>query len=198
MTRRTSPTIEASGFTLLELLVAITVGSIVITAVYAVFSTALRTQRKAQQTIGPMRSARYAFERLANDARNLDPFCRPADVECAGETCRFPILDAQGARLWVQYAGQDGRLVRKLANNTADAADAQHPGQIDFLCSNVARASFSLKSKQGLAVARSTPKGAAAPDAIGLKLVFGKGTQPRAVFDTLVMLEVTPASGDSQ
>jgi hypothetical protein len=165
------------------------VGSIVITAVYAVFSTALRTQRKAQQTIGPMRSARYAFESLANDARNLDPFCKPADVECAGETCRFPILDAQGARLWVQYAGQDGRLVRKLANNTADATDTQNSGQADFLCSNVARASFSLKSKQGLA---------AAPDAIGLKLVFGKGTQPRTVFDTLVMLEVTPASGDSQ
>jgi hypothetical protein len=62
----------------------------------------------------------------------------------------------------------------------------------------VARASFSLKSKQGLAAARSTSKGAAAPDAIGLELVFGKGTQPRTVFDTLVMLEVTPASGDSQ
>jgi prepilin-type N-terminal cleavage/methylation domain-containing protein len=198
VTRRTSPTIEASGFTLLELLVAITVGSIVITAVYAVFTTALRTQRKAQQVFGPMRSARYAFEALADDVRNLDPFSKPADVQCSGKTCQFPILTPLGARLWVQYTGQDGRLVRRLANNTAHAAGTQPSGQGDFLCSNVARASFSLKSKQGLAAARSAPTAAPAPTAIGLQLVFGRGAQPRTVFDTLVMLEVAPSPEDAQ
>ncbi|GKT27784.1 prepilin-type N-terminal cleavage/methylation domain-containing protein, partial [Aduncisulcus paluster] len=83
----TDPIADQSGFTLLGLLVAITIGSVVLTAVYSIFVTATRVERGAQAVLSPMRSAAYAFSMLGRDVRNLDPLCSASDISCQDSKC---------------------------------------------------------------------------------------------------------------
>lgn len=109
MTRK-SPITEQGGFTLLELLIAALVGGLVMTAVYSVFSTAVRTEQSTRRVLEPLRSARYAFTVLDRDVRNMDPQCLPQDIRCKDESCTFPVLDRSGKRHWVEFTARNGQL----------------------------------------------------------------------------------------
>ncbi len=67
-TGRTSP---EKGFTLLEVLVAMTVFSLVVLAAYAVFNAAIRSERVGLREAEKMMRARYVFDSLERDLTNI-------------------------------------------------------------------------------------------------------------------------------
>ncbi|WP_419781841.1 PilW family protein [Maridesulfovibrio sp.] len=194
MKTRTSPTIDAGGFTLLELLVAITIGSVVLTAVYSIFVTATKVEIKAQAVLSPMRSASYVFSMLGRDVRNLDPQCRDSDVTCQDGKCQFPIVDKKGERIWVRYVLEDATLWREERKDKKGKPEKGKPLSKMELCSELVEVRFRLTARGhggGVTGELNTATGAG-PGMIGLVLDFKEGPSRREVFRSQILLEVTP------
>lgn len=98
----------------MELLVALSIGGIVLACVYMTFHEALRTQARSKDILNTLQWARYTFKHFAGDVRNARPGIA-GEIECGGKTCRIPLSGKHGEQIWVQYRfdGQ-GRLVREL------------------------------------------------------------------------------------
>ena len=60
-----------TGFTLLELLLAMTLGGMVLTAVYGTFSVSVDTQRRIARVASRTQAWRFFTERLRSDVKNL-------------------------------------------------------------------------------------------------------------------------------
>lgn len=63
--------IKQCGFTLLELLLAITIGAVVLSAVYTTFASALDSQRRIERVSEHSQAQRFFAERLRADLKNL-------------------------------------------------------------------------------------------------------------------------------
>jgi len=183
---RTSPTGNQTGFTLLEVLMAITVSMIVVTASYTVFHTAMSARRKSLAAIAPLKEARFAFATLARDLRALHPDVKPEDVVCRERLCRFPILDARGERQWIRYRLQKDALLREIFDpqlkSGATSVDPPHIVAADQL----EDASFGANQP------KTAPGVSALPRSIDLKLVF-RGPAA-ATYNYKVLLETQPES----
>ena len=174
-------------------MIAVVVGALVMTAVYSVFSTAVRSERGAQKALAPMHSARYAFAVLARDARNLDPFCLPEEIRCGESSCLFPVTTDSGGRNWVEYTAEDGRLVKTTWPDSGDGPDRKNPGRVLTVCRELARAVFeTAKRGKTLLSENSMDKRDVVPGMLGLRLHFGQNDSPRTTYRTAVLLEITP------
>ncbi|WP_163351930.1 prepilin-type N-terminal cleavage/methylation domain-containing protein [Desulfovibrio sp. JC010] len=194
MKTRTSPTTDEGGFTLLELLVAITIGSVVLTAVYSIFVTATKVEQRAQAVLTPMRSASYAFSMLGRDVRNLDPLCRNSDIVCHDSKCQFPILDKKGKRIWVRYVLEENILWREERRDKNGKLEKGKPLSKIELCSGVLETRFKLIARGhggGVTGELNTATGSG-PGMIGMVLDFKEGPSRREVYRSKILLEVTP------
>jgi len=191
---RISPTTDANGFTLLELLVAMTVGAVVLTAVYSIFVTATRVEKGAQAILTPMRSASYAFSMLGRDVRNLDPLSPASNILCNAGKCRFPVVDKKGKRIWVQYILKDKILWREEREDKNGKPKKGKPRSKMELCNGVVEARFKLTPRgRGTKLSGdSTVASKPGPGMIGLVLDFKEGPSRRDVFRSRILLEVTP------
>lgn len=70
MMRKTSPT---RGFTLIEVLVAVFILSVVMTTVYLSYSSTLRTARQMEEESAIYNMARVAMDRIIKDLNSLQP-----------------------------------------------------------------------------------------------------------------------------
>ncbi len=122
------PTGSKNGFTLLELIVAMSIGAMMLTCVYFVFHTSLKAHNRASQAMDALQWARYAFSRFTEDVRNIRHDDKQAPG-CVGNECVLPVYDKIIGQAWVQYVReQEGTLVRKVVH-----ADRQKP---DFSASD--------------------------------------------------------------
>ncbi|WP_320006594.1 prepilin-type N-terminal cleavage/methylation domain-containing protein [Maridesulfovibrio sp.] len=194
MKTRTSPTTDAGGFTLLELLVAITIGSVVLTAVYSIFVTATKVETKAQAVLSPMRSAAYVFSMLGRDVRNLDPQCQDSDITCHEGKCQFPIVNKKGERIWVRYVLEERTLWREERADKKGKPEKGKPLSKMELCSELVESRFRLTARGhgGGVTGELNAANESGPGMIGLVLDFREGPSRREVFRSQVLLEVTP------
>ena len=194
MKTRTSPITDEGGFTLLELLVAITIGSVVLTAVYSIFVTATKVEQRAQAVLSPMRSASYVFSMLGRDVRNLDPQCRVTDIHCHSEKCQFPIVDKKGKRIWVRYVLKEDVLWREERMDKKGKPEKGKPLANLELCSGVVEIRFKLTQRGDGGGVTGELKAAneSGPGMIGLVMDFKEGPSRRDIFRSQILLEVTP------
>lgn len=194
MKTQTSPITDEGGFTLLELLVAITIGSVVLTAVYSIFVTATKVEQRAQEVLSPMRSASYAFSMLGRDVRNLDPQCRDSDIVCNDGKCQFPIIDQKGERIWVRYVLKDDILWREQRKDKKGKPEKGKPLSKMELCSGVVETRFKLTKRGhgGGVTGELNTSSESGPGMIGMVLDFKEGPSRRDVFRSQILLEVTP------
>lgn len=66
-----SSTLDHCGFTLVELLLAISIGSVVMAAVYATFNTAIGSQQRIQRAAHASQASRYFMELVRRDVKQL-------------------------------------------------------------------------------------------------------------------------------
>lgn len=76
-----------SGYTLIELLVAIGLFLVVVTIAVGGFTRALRTQRQVQQLIAAQSNVSLAIEQMAREIRTGTNFCDGTVVDGASMTC---------------------------------------------------------------------------------------------------------------
>lgn len=67
----TSATSRQAGFTLLELIVGLTVGAILLTAIYATFVGVSQTQRRVETVLDQTASWRFVTETIRMDLARL-------------------------------------------------------------------------------------------------------------------------------
>ncbi len=120
---RKSPT-GSYGFTLLELLLALSIGSIVVAAVYGTFHTAIKAKTRAEEAMTPLRNARYFFSAIKGDLMHIRGDAHVADLLCEGDHCGFPIR-ADNKPANVRYLLNSRReLVKEFWPDEADADKA--------------------------------------------------------------------------
>ncbi len=115
-----SPT-GSNGFTLMELVIAIAIGSIVTTGVFAGFHTAIKAGEKSESAMMPVREARYVFEMFRQDVLKV-PWATKADEIVMGpNACSFPVTVPGMESALVSYA-LDGRghLIRQIKDRPCD------------------------------------------------------------------------------
>lgn len=87
---------DRKGFTLLEVLVAIAVFALIITAAAGTFASMQAAWRRQRNTIDLVQNARWALERIANELRNGANISTPG-----GDRVRFELSPGGSAtRIW--------------------------------------------------------------------------------------------------
>ncbi len=112
--QRTSATSRQAGFTLLELIVGLTVGSILLTAVYATFVGVSQTQQRVERVLDSTASWRYLTERLREDLNRI-----AAGTSFTGTVRGFEALfiHADGGQpLPLKYEIEDSAITRSAGN----------------------------------------------------------------------------------
>ncbi len=94
------------GLTLIEMLVALGLVSLVAVGLYGAFWSGVRVQRRVDGMNGIYREARWSFDRAARDLENMVPFSWDAAAAKSG-----PRLDEQGLS-FVTATGHGLRVVR--------------------------------------------------------------------------------------
>jgi prepilin-type N-terminal cleavage/methylation domain-containing protein len=120
------PTKSAAGFTILELLLALAITGILLTAMAVVFNASLANYRENEDTFKSINNARQALYRITNQIRTGDNF-NPAD---ANNRCSFFTADDED--ITYEYRNADGKLYLITNDN----------GNEYVLCSNVTSMSF--------------------------------------------------------
>nr|WP_320113916.1 type II secretion system protein GspJ [uncultured Desulfuromonas sp.] len=94
MTRSCSTDKTAGGFTLIEVLVAITLLSLVLTAVYGVFTSLSATEKQLQSDSEAYHQARIIFDRIGREIRTcyLDTGNDASTFVCAEDSLGQPYL----------------------------------------------------------------------------------------------------------
>ncbi len=130
------------GFTLLELVVAMTIGSIIMTAVYGTFNTAMKARTRSEKIFKPLREARFVCDLFRKDANNFHPLGQIKDLVISPGTCSFPIRSGNGKKMLVRYElNAAGELTRQVETDSTS--------QKMLLSRNVEIAEFSPKFKTG-------------------------------------------------
>jgi len=121
------------GFTLVELLIALSLLGLTMTTVVALFSSGMRLRSVTRERMAFERDARLLVGALADDLANLVP-AGPAPMVTADSIvlwrCRYSAADESAASSpllvtyqWSGSASQDSQLVRVSEPLTVDAAD---------------------------------------------------------------------------
>jgi prepilin-type N-terminal cleavage/methylation domain-containing protein len=92
----------AVGFTLIELMIALTLGVIVLSAVHAAFSTAMDSQRRGSRVATELQAWRYFSMRLQRDLKNLIVTDKQS-LNGDEETLRLRSEVPENGADWVQY-----------------------------------------------------------------------------------------------
>ena len=121
-TRPTLPTGSHAGFTLLELMLAIAIGGMVLTAVYSTFSVGIDTQRRVARVAGETQAWRFYAQRLRTDLRNVLVEERALSGDQNSLTLR---LDQTGAVRYEQRVTAGSAQVRRIVLSDDDSADAE-------------------------------------------------------------------------
>ncbi len=125
---RKSPTGNA-GFTLLELLLALSIGSIVAAAVYGSFHTAIKAKTRAEAAMKPLRTARYVFSAIKRDLQNIAVNSHVVEVDCNAEHCSFPV-STDGSPMQVSYLlNRNSELIRELRAQAVPDGSRKTGGQ---------------------------------------------------------------------
>lgn len=185
---RTSATGRAvRGFTLLELLIALSISGMILVAVYGAFAAANRATRTLDASESRRLNLSYACRMLQRDLRSAVP--PPAGEEgdnLWGVTeCRFKSLAGDGTKGVVCYRLAEGKLER-LYKPAAQGGKAAAPERKDAVAGGVTKVAFnyftegnwkdSLRPKQW-------------PAAVAAELTFGEGAEA-STFRQVVRLEV--------
>ncbi|MCG8567797.1 MAG: prepilin-type N-terminal cleavage/methylation domain-containing protein [Desulfobacterales bacterium] len=112
---RISP-IGSRGFTLLELIIAMVIGSLVMAALYGAFNTAIKAQKSMERTLTPLRDARYVFTFFKKDAAKFRSSNTGDILSCSGLECQFPILTQEGEKGWVKYEFDEKQGLNRIVN----------------------------------------------------------------------------------
>ncbi len=118
--RLTSPTGKCmrmgfAGFTLLEMLVAITIGSIIMAAAYGTFAAVTRTARRVDDHNAMIQNLRFACGALRRDLGSAvpAPAGNAARNKWAGNSCRFTVWCDEDMQALVRYEYRNRSLVRR-------------------------------------------------------------------------------------
>ena len=106
----TSATSRQAGFTLLELIVGLTVGAILLTAIYATFVGVSQTQRRVETVLDQTASWRFVTEPIRMDLARLKSTSTFTGNQEAFEADLFEGLEATPIR--VRYVWEDAKLTR--------------------------------------------------------------------------------------
>ena len=121
-TQPTSPTGSRAGFTLLELMLAITIGGMVLTAVYSMFSAGIDTQRRVARVASQTQAWRFYSERLRTDLRNL----LIEEQTLSGDRNTLTLQLANAAKIrYERRATADEGQVRRIELGDDDAVKAE-------------------------------------------------------------------------
>ncbi len=175
-TRRISRIGSQAGFTLLELMLAIAIGGMVLTAVYNLFSVGVDTQRRIARVASQTQAWRFYAERLRTDLRNL----LIAEQTLSGDrdTLTLRLAGAQKIRYEWRVTAGSGQ-VRRVVLSEDGAADAEtvvYEGAEKLAFRYLNEGSWVNQSEEGV------------PRAVECTL-HGEGGEQRLV----VALEVEPA-----
>ena len=150
------------GFTLLELLMALSIGSIVLTAVYGTFHTAIKAKTRAEAAMTPLRTARYFFCALKTDIQHIPVNTKAASLDCKKDRCAFPIYKENASTdgtvvpddpvVTVCYSiNRKKELIRQIMplneSGKIPAWAGAEPGQ-EILGHDIRRLGFDLQTKQ--------------------------------------------------
>ena len=106
----TSATSRQAGFTLLELIVGLTVGAILLTAIYATFVGVSQTQRRVETVLDRTATWRFVTETIRLDLARLKATSTFTGTEEAFEAEFFQGVEEEPVR--VRYAWEDSQLTR--------------------------------------------------------------------------------------
>lgn len=123
MTRRRHPRSRRAGFTLLELMVALTVGTIVIVAVFALGSQSSRHFQEQQRVGVTQRSVRLAMDRLRRDIARAGYLGVP-DTRSGVRMCPTPASPRPVSAVWFRDADPEGVSALSSINASANGVSA--------------------------------------------------------------------------
>ncbi|EHJ47066.1 hypothetical protein DFW101_1055 [Solidesulfovibrio carbinoliphilus subsp. oakridgensis] len=184
------PDPSQSGFTLLELTIALTLGALLLSAAYASFHAAMAGRDRTQRALEPLMRARYVFASLSRDLLRLHEECTDKDFACEEHSCLFPILDPHGEKIFIRYAFIDGELRRERFAPGERAPDAAAPAATSVVAGNLSQVMF-YTHKALLTKDKWFPR------LVDLDLDFGRGTQRQERYSHAVYLETTPHDATS-
>lgn len=117
---------KATGFTLLELLLAISLAAMVVSAVYAAFIGAVRSNQRVERVTKDIDAWRFFAERLRGDLKNLWLGSDLSPVEGEAQELKFGVVEeARGVvpvRYHWEHMGVEG-AIRRVATGEAGAVD---------------------------------------------------------------------------
>ncbi len=135
------------GFTLLELLMAISIGSIVVTAVYGTFHTAIKAKTRAEETMAPLRSARYFFSAMKENLQLLREDAHVDNLDCETDHCSFPIRD-DNAPMHVSFLlNSKKELIRERRQDETNSSNTIGEARQEILGRNVTQLHFEKQVK---------------------------------------------------
>ncbi|MHC1711290.1 MAG: prepilin-type N-terminal cleavage/methylation domain-containing protein [Solidesulfovibrio sp.] len=173
------------GFTLLELLIALTLGALLLSAAYASFHAAMAGRERAQRTSQSLSLAKYVFATFSRDVRRLHEECADEDFSCQDGKCLFPILDANGEKIWVRYRFANGELRREQFAANEKAPGAGPPVATTVVAGKLSRVVFQTQKT-------AWKKDALFPRLITIDLNFEPEAGRRERFTHAVYVETTP------
>jgi prepilin-type N-terminal cleavage/methylation domain-containing protein len=105
-----------SGFTLLELLVAITISTVVLTAVYGSFNAAITAQKRSEKALRPLCEARYLFSFFKKDLGQLPLKTKPDNIKMEAGLCKIPFKTEDGIIADIIYKLDNrGQVIRQIS-----------------------------------------------------------------------------------
>jgi prepilin-type N-terminal cleavage/methylation domain-containing protein len=173
------------GFTLLELLIALSLGALLLGAAYASFHAAMSGRERAQQASKPLSLARYVFTSFSRDVRRLHETCADKDFSCQDGNCLFPILDANGEKIWVRYRFDKGALRREQFTAGEKAPKANSPTATTLVAEDLSLVVFHTERT-------AWKKDKLHPKLVKIDLYFEAEAGHREHFTHAVYLETTP------
>ena len=111
----TSATSKQAGFTLLELIVGLTVGAILLTAIYATFVGVSQTQRRVETVLDRTATWRFVTETIRLDLARLKTTSVFKGSEEQFEAEFFQGMEEESIR--VHYAWKDSQLTRTAGDS---------------------------------------------------------------------------------
>jgi prepilin-type N-terminal cleavage/methylation domain-containing protein len=136
------------GFTLLEVMVAMTLGAMLMTASYGVFSVAVQTSKTVETHSDRMQRFRYVFSSLRRDLLNSATVSAMGRDKISFNENNLAVftLDDAGRQWFVDYALKDGALIRsaRLTGVTPPPAP-----EVNLLGTGVSKCDFRYLGKNG-------------------------------------------------